>query len=327
MLKQVSALIFMLLFVSAVSASAKPKVLYIESYHDGYAWDQEQRAGLEAIFKDQVELYNFQMDTKRIDASKYHEKADLAWQYYLEVKPDVVVISDDNALMLLEHRFLETKTPVVYMGINNNPRNYGPLGGNVTGVLERPLYKRTLRYLKELILFNNKKVLILLDKGTTSEVFRASVFHDQHSMEISGIKADVHSFCDYENWRKAVKNARKNGYDAIVIGLYHSLFEEGANVDGEEVLAWTSENSPVPVFAFWEMSVGKDKAVGGMVLSGEVQGRAAGEIVMKILDGTPVSSISPVIPAQGEFVFSQYELDRWKIRLPHYIRKQARMRE
>ncbi|ACS80370.1 ABC transporter substrate-binding protein [Maridesulfovibrio salexigens] len=327
MLKQISILIFLLFFVSAASANSKPKVLYIESYHDGYAWDQEQRAGLESILKDQVELYNFQMDTKRIDASQYQEKADLAWKYYLEVKPDIVVLSDDNALMFLEQRFLKTDTPVVYMGINNNPRNYGPLGENVTGVLERPLYKRTIRYLKEFILFNSKKVLILLDKGTTSEVFRASVFHDQQRMEISGIKADVNSFYDYSNWRKAVMNARENGYEAIVIGLYHSLFEGGANVDGEEVLAWTSANSPVPVFAFWEMSVGKGKAVGGMVLSGKVQGRAAGEIVMKIIGGTPVSSISPVIPAQGEFVFSQSELDRWKIRLPLYIKNQARMRE
>lgn len=121
MLKQISALMMILMFICAATAHAKPKVLYIESYHDGYAWDQEQRAGLESIFKDQVELYNFQMDTKRVAPSRYQEKADLAWQYYLEVKPDVVVISDDNALMLLEQRFLKTDTPVVYMGINNNP--------------------------------------------------------------------------------------------------------------------------------------------------------------------------------------------------------------
>ena len=325
MLKKVSALIFVLVFVCAVHVQARPKVLLIESYHAEYAWDQEQRAGLESVFQDQVELYNFQMDTKRINTDQYFGKADLAWQYYLKIKPDVVILSDDNALMLLEGRFLETDTPVVYMGINNNPRSYGPLGKNITGVLERPLYKRTIKYLKDLILLRKDKVLILLDKGTTSEVFRQSVFHDQQNMEISGVVAEVKSFLNYSKWQNAVKSARENGYKAIVIGLYHCLFEDGVNVDGEDVLAWTSENTPVPLFAFWEMSVGKGKAIGGMVLSGKVQGRAAANIVMKILDGTPVNSITPIIPDQGDFVFSRHELERWKIRLPRYIKEQARM--
>ncbi|TIH18469.1 hypothetical protein D0S45_04430 [Marinifilum sp. JC120] len=325
MLKKICSFVFFILVLCVTTVQAKPKVLFIESYHAEYAWDQEQRAGLESVFQDQVELCNFQMDTKRVTAAQYLEKAELAWQYYLKINPDVVVISDDNALMLLAGRFLKTETPVVYMGINNNPRNYTPLGRNITGVLERPLYKRTVKYLKDLLIFGEGKTLILLDKGTTSQVFKHSVFRDSDSMVIGGIKADVRSFADYGRWQEAVERASNDGYKAIVIGLYHRLFEDGHNIDGEEVLRWTSENSPVPVFAFWEMSVGKDKAVGGMVLSGEVQGRAAGKIVMKILDGVPVSSIQPVIPTQGEFVFSQSELDRWKIRLPHYIKDQARM--
>ncbi|WP_373682459.1 ABC transporter substrate-binding protein [Desulfovibrio sp. JC010] len=300
-------------------------MFFIESYHSDYKWDQEMLSGLDSVFGDMVDLYNFQMDTKRLAVDCYSERASLAWERYLEINPDVVIVSDDNALMLLAGRFLKTDTPVVYMGINNNPRNYAPLGKNITGVLERPLYKRTIKYLKDMLVFRGEKVLILLDKGTTSGAFKASVFQNRDSLIISGIETDIKLLSSFDTWKDAVRNARANGYKAIVIGLYHRIFENGVHVDSEDVLKWTSANSTVPVFAFWEMSVGKGKAVGGMVLSGEVQGRAAGKMVQKIIDGTPVESITPVIPTQGEFVFSQSELDRWKIRLPRYIKKQARI--
>jgi len=75
------------------------------------------------------------------------------------------------------------------------------------------------------------------------------------------------------------------------------------------------------------MSVGKDKAVGGMVLDGEEQGKNAGKIVLDILNGIPVNTIAPVVPTQGEFIFSRSELDKWKIRLPRHIKDHARMVE
>ncbi len=307
----------------AVITHAKPSVLFIESYHSDYKWDREMSRGLEAVLGDKVELYNFQMDTKRLPVSEYSKRADLAWQYYLEVNPDIVILGDDNALSLLAESFLATDTPVVYMGINSNPRRYAPLGKNITGVLERPLYKRTVKYLKELLFIGKGKVLVLLDESTTSRAFKTAIFNGEEGLEISGIKTDVEFISSLENWKRSVLDAHKNNYKAIVIGLYHRIFEDGKYVDSEKILEWTSANSPVPVFAFWEMSVGKGKAAGGMVTNGEVQGIAAGKIVRDILNGTPVKSIRPVIPKQGRFIFSRAELDRWKIRLPRYISERS----
>ncbi len=327
MQKKVGFFLFLVLFLSATAAYAKPKVLFIESYHSGYVWDQELRRGLESVLADKVGLSSFQMDTKRYRINQYAERADLAWQYYLEIKPDVVVLSDDNALMLLADRLLRTNTPVVYMGINNNPRMYAPLGQNITGVLERPLCKRTVKYLKELLPIRDGKVLILLDKSTTTEVFKSSVFQDKNSLIISGVNTDIKLISSFTDWKVAVLQAPMHNCRAIVIGLYHRIFDRGVHVDSEEVLRWTSMNSPVPVFAFWVMSVGKDKAVGGMVLDGEEQGKNAGKIVLDILNGIPVNTIAPVVPTQGEFIFSRSELDKWKIRLPRHIKDHARMVE
>ncbi|CCO24780.1 ABC transporter substrate-binding protein [Maridesulfovibrio hydrothermalis] len=315
------------LLISSRTVYAKPKVLLIESYHSDNQWDIDLIEGLESILQDKVEIVTFQMDTKRLKKDKYLERADMAWDFYLKCNPDIVVLADDNALKYLGKRFLSTSTPVVYMGINNNPRKYIPISRNITGVLERPLYKRTIKYLKYLLYIGEGKVLILLDEGTTAKAFMESVFYNSDSMLISGVQTDIKLISSFSNWKRVVQDARDDGYKAIVIGLYHRVFDEHEHVASEEVLHWTSSNSPVPLFAFWDMSVGKGKAIGGMVLNGEEQGIAAGRIVLEILGGKPVEKIRPVIPEQGKFVFSRSELARWKIRLPYKIKEKSQFVE
>ncbi len=71
-------------------------------------------------------------------------------------------------------------------------------------------------------------------------------------------------------------NAKKEGYGAIILGLYHTLVDDrGRHVDDEQVARWTSKHSPVPVFGFWDFSVGKGLAMGGLTLDSEPQGREA----------------------------------------------------
>ena len=56
----------------------------------------------------------------------------------------------------------------------------------------------------------------------------------------------------------------KKGYDVILLGLYHTLRDDtGKHVEAEKVLEWTSENTPVPSFAFWDFLLGPRKAIGG----------------------------------------------------------------
>jgi ABC-type uncharacterized transport system substrate-binding protein len=313
-----------LFILSSGYAYAKPKILLIESYHQGYQWDINYRNAIKDVLGNKVELESFFMDTKRLKTEKYQQRADLAWQKYLDYQPDLVILGDDNAMMLMAPKLIKTNTPVVYLGVNNNPRNYARLSNNITGVLERPLYKRTMTYLKDLLHKSPFSILIMFDVSTTSKIFKDLVFKDNKSISFNGIRADVRNVPSYEDWKYFILNAKELGYSAIVLGLYERIFDGDRYVSSDEVITWTSANTPLPLFAFWEMTVGQGKAVGGMVLSGEVQGRAAAHIVEKILNGVPAEKIVPVTPKQGAFVFSRHELQRWKILLPEKIKSQAK---
>ena len=145
------ALLYSLLYLTTCFAANAEKILVIESYHADFQWDIEYKKG---IVDNIVGEHNFsyvQLNTKRLAESKHAAMVAIAWQRYISFKPDIVVLGDDNALKYLGPKLEGVGIPVVYLGINNNPRNYELYqASNITGVLERPLLKRSVLYLSEL---------------------------------------------------------------------------------------------------------------------------------------------------------------------------------
>ncbi|WP_234418404.1 ABC transporter substrate-binding protein [Dongshaea marina] len=310
----------------AASVPDKPKVLVIESYHDGYPWDQDYKRGLEHVLADEVQFFNFQMDTKRVHKTRYVERANAAWAEYKKIKPDLVILGDDNALRYLGTRLIQSGTPTVFLGINNNPRNYIPIGYNITGILERPLIKRSIAELRRLVP-GVERILLLFDSGVTSRIIANEVMEGESKVTILNTQVTVRYIGRWESWQTIVRHAKKH-YDAIVIGLYHTLVDQqGQHVPAEEVIRWSSQHSPLPLFGLWGFAVGRERTVGGMVLSGYEQGIAAGVLAKKILNGMDPASVSPKVAEKGYYLFSRSQLQKWNIKLPDKIARKAKFVE
>ncbi|WP_320171684.1 ABC transporter substrate binding protein [Maridesulfovibrio sp.] len=309
-------ILFLALLLFPAAASAKPEILLIESYHSDFFWDAEIVEGLRSVLKDTVELARFELDTKRLPEEEHENRAEMAWEYYLKTSPDIVVLSDDNAMRMLGKKFLKTDTPVVFLGVNENPRKYIQLRKNITGVLERLPFKRMLLTMKDLSPQKNSRILILFDNSSTAKTIINNEFKGQNSFDLYDLHCNIVSTPDLAELKEAVLTARSNGYSYIILGLFYHLFDNGVHVDSEQVLQWIYQNTPLPLFSFWGVSVGKGRATGGIIMNGKIQGGAAGKIIQEIINGREVSSITPVTPDNGSIIFSRHELDRWKIRLP-----------
>lgn len=321
-----SILILALLFYAASAYAAEKTILVIESYHSGYAWDASYLDGLHETLAGKYKLVNFEMDTKRQPKSLYQKQADLAWQKYEEIRPDLVILGDDNALKYLGPKFNETQTPVVFLGINKNPREYVEMGKNITGVLERPIFTLAIGSITEIIKPKPDKILVLFDNGTTSQASVAEAFKEKASTNLSGVKVDLRLISNFQLWQQTVLQAKDSGYDAIVVGLYHTIVgNDGKNIPAEEVMTWTSANTPVPPFGFWDFSVGKDQTIGGFVLYGKEQGITAAKMATQILQGTAPQDIRPVVGKKGQFVFSKSALEKYQLTLPESIANKAQM--
>ncbi len=316
-------IIFSLLFLPSCFLNAK-KILIINSYHKAYPWVKSYNMGLRKELSDSYKIENFYMDTKRLPESMHEKQAELAWEKYLSVKPDLVILADDNALKYLGGWLANTKTPVVFLGVNNNPRYYN-LGNekNITGILERPLYRRSILQISKFI--KTKKVLVLFDSGTTANVIKDELFLGRANVYLYDIIVELFLVKKIKKWKEIILNSKSMGFDFIIVGLYHTILDKnGKHVDSEEVIQWTSKHTPIPIFAFWDFAVGREKAIGGLVLHGATQGAEAGRLANKILgERVSPSKIIIRIGDKGKYLFSRSQLEKYNLTLPEGISRKA----
>jgi ABC-type uncharacterized transport system substrate-binding protein len=185
--------------------------------------------------------------------------------------------------------------------------------------------KRGVAFLKDILSQKPSKVLVLFDSGTTSKASVVEAFTGQTNLTVSGVQVDLELIDTMAKWERTVLEAKNKGYDAIFVGLYHTIVDEnGKNVDANNVLQWTSEKTPVPIFCFWDFAVGPDKTIGGYVLYGQVQGEMAGKMVKQIFAGASPGSIPEQTAREGQFLYSKAQLKKWNLTLPSKIAGDAR---
>lgn len=315
---------YLLLIAPYCPASEKATIAVIESYHSKFLWDESYNKGLQYVLKPAYTIVNFQMDTKRLPKSQHQKKADQAWQFIQQIKPVVVVLGDDNALAFLGPKLgQQTFIPTVYLGINSNPRDTGiSKYKNITGVLERPVVKRAIQTIKKITPV--RRVLVLFDGSNTSKVMADYFERGKSEFNINDVYGKLMLVETIEEWKQLVSSAENHNYDAIFIGLHHTLVNKNKqHIPSNEVISWTSTSSSIPIFAFWDFSIGKGKAIGGYVVDGFEQGWEAGKIVKRILKGEKPSTIHPVINRSGLYLFSKSELKRWGLIIPKELIKRA----
>lgn len=314
-----------LVLTALSAASASTSICIIHSYHKEYAWEISLTDGLSDKLPPGATVAHHYLDTKRTPVEEHMNKADKLWEDVQNASWDLFILCDDNAARLLGPRLKGGPVPVIYLGLNRNPRDYGLFPApNITGVLERPLIRRSLHSMCKLVNTADTKVLILFDSDATSDAVVHEEFQGKSHLELGSVRVELKQFSQVEEWKNALLNARSDGFDTVYIGLYHTLRDAtGAHVPEDEVLAWANANTPVPIFAFWDFAVGRHKTIGGHVLSARDQGLAAGEIASRVLSGVPPSSILPVTASEGRYLFSASEMDRFNIKLPDGIRAQA----
>lgn len=303
----------------------KPKVLIISSYHPSYEWAFECEKGIQKELDGLTELEYYHMDTKRIPEKEFATRADSAWTMYLNEHPDLVMIGDDNALRLVGPRLGSTQTPVVYYGINDNPRVYfDKMPANMTGIMERTPILPFLRYIRSIIP-TTRSALVLMDQSQTSNSYVDIVFNNQKDIDAAGIHVTYKIAEDWDMWKQSVLTVAAS-YDILVASSYHAVKrKDGSHVNLHKVIEWTSANSPLPVFTNQEYSVYDTGAVGAFVTDGESHGSQAAAIALKIIkEGKRPADIPPETDRSETLYFNLKQLQRFKLTLPEDIKQIAR---
>lgn len=157
--------------ISCDNAHRQKRILYINSYHEGYPTSDK----VCSVIRDSVTSWGdslkiIYMDCKRNPSSDFAEKK--AKSIYEEIKrfnPDGILVSDDDAVKYVVEPYLKDSCniPVVFCGVNWECEQYGLPYSNITGVLE-VLPLETLLH-RILLLYPDARKIAVLSEKTVSE--------------------------------------------------------------------------------------------------------------------------------------------------------------
>ena len=274
-----------------------PRVLLVHSYHSGYPWVDSLTRGVHmALPESEVELGVFHMDTKRrSDEAWMRDAGARALKLVEEWQPSVVIATDDNAQRYFASLLDATSdVPVVFCGVNGTLEEYGYPNENATGILERPHFEESIRYLQRLYP-EARRIAIVSDDSPTS---RGAI---SHMNDIPGLCEIVsrETPATFQDWRRAILGASKHA-DAIAVYTYHTVLRQdtGENARPKRVMDWSAQNSTIPIVGFLSFAV-DDGAICGFLESGVEQGRLAGDMARRILEGARPSDLPIVTALEG----------------------------
>ncbi len=311
-------IVFVFLFIAPVYGKDTKKILIVHSYHPEYKWVKEYQKGISSGLKRNnrfnIKIKNFYLDSKR-HPENVKQKAREAFNLYINYRPDIVLAADDPAQKYFVVPYLanKVKTPVVFLGVNGNPEDYGYPAKNVTGVLERINIRADIGLIHTLVP-EAKTFGIIMDSGLTSYAFLKRWEHTDFNFCNIKLKK-IYTARSFDEWKNYI-NKMKEEVDVIYILSYYTLKDKnGKYVKPEDVVEWYIKNSKKP-----EVTANLFSVKMGLLCSygetGWQYGIVAGRMAVEILGGKKVNDIPIVQSLRGLRAINRKRAKMLKITIP-----------
>jgi len=280
-----------------------PRVLILNSYHQGYGWsDGELRGVIKALHRQHPTLLPAieYLDWRRFPLAEREPVLLRALeQKYGPQGLDIIITLDDPAL-LFAYKYRQTLTPappIVFGGINNFTLKTMAGQTDVTGVAESTDMAGTLDLALRLQP-TTREVVVILDQSESASESRKAL-----EAVMPHYTARLH-FRFLEVWTEdeLLISVGKLKSGAVVMVLSATKDAQGKIV-ADDVRFWQTlkEQCAVPIYMisepsrrfFSDSNLDADVwlGVGGSLLLGDVHGEAVGNIALRVLSGESVSRI------------------------------------
>jgi len=293
---------------------AKSRILYIDSYHSGYDWSDKITEGIKSVLNDKdIELKIIRMDTKRNPSETFKKKAAIDAKAGIEAfNPDVVIASDDNASKyLIKPYYKNAALPFVFCGVNHSTDAYGYPYKNVTGMVEVAPTPKLIYSLKH---FNRAEKIALLIGSSLTDKKDAAYYS-----RVIKLPFDTFHVNDFDEWKIAFTRIQEN-YDLMLMGNTASV--KGWNDAAAEKVVLERTKIPTGCDLDWVAQF----AFIAYTRVAQEQGRWAAQTALRILDGTPPSSIPVTTNKEGNLIVNLKVAKAAEIRVtPNFLSKASRV--
>ena len=223
-------------------SSGPPKVLYVNSYHDGYEHSDQIMEGIqETLHPRGIIVKTIMLNSKRVtDESTIQAEVQEILTVIEDFKPDLVIASDDNAVKyLLVPHLRDTAIPCVFCGVNWSCDEYELPTKNITGMVEIQPVEESLNIIKRH--YPQAKTMVILSDSTVmagnEQAFLVPLF------ERTGLTTIYKTVSRFDQWKEAFVEANQS---ADIIYLHSQTAIPGW--DAVEARSFVRQTIEKPVF-------------------------------------------------------------------------------
>ena len=313
-LPRIFLLLSLLCLISSAWGQEKSHVLLLSSYHNGLTWADDETAGIRDVLEKSglpVELHVEYMDAKRlIDDTQLVNLRKLLEYKYRNTRFSSILVEDNDAFdFIIKNRKnkIFDGIPVVFAGVNFFHKEMLAGLSGVTGVAETFEAGQTIGLMQKLHP-GVRRIVVIIDSTITGLAIRRDLepMLAPHAVQI-----------DFEFWDKLPlpeiqRRLPALSKDTLVLLLPFARDSAGTFISFAEMAEMVSRLSAVPIYGVYDFYIGYG-IVGGRLTSGSAQGRAAANILLRVLKGENPDNIPVVTVAPSEFQFDSRQLHRYQI--------------
>jgi ABC-type uncharacterized transport system substrate-binding protein len=307
---------WLLLFIPLLAmpcSSDAASCFYINSYHQGFEWSDRIQAEFTRNMKGICSISYHYLDAKRSNKETHLKNKGMEIANLIALsQPDIVIASDDAASEYVINPYLRNgRTPVVYVGINWDPRPFGYPMSNATGMTEVWPIQQALDTVKKTIGAVTKMAFITAD----NQLEKRDEAAIKKITDKETIQLESYFVRNFEEWKQAIKMAQ--GSDAINLGTVEGI----KDWDKEAAISWLKEYNQRFIFANQDFMM--PYAMYSLSKSPEEFGHWAAELSKAIFNGDQPWQL-PVIP--NRIFIPRYNpslLSQTDFKLPDSILRQS----
>jgi hypothetical protein len=266
------------------------RIMYVDSYHEGYAWSDGIIEGLRSSLNGTgADLKTIYMDTKRNGSEDFKVRAGILAKQGIDAwDPDLLIACDDNAFQyLVMPYYRDASLPVVFCGINWDASAYGAPYSNTAGMIE---VSHTTRLVELIRGYSNGSRIAFLSVDTETE--HKNLEYYEGRLNITFTRA--YFVTGFDQW--------KDRFVAVQDEADMVILENNAGIpdwDNAEAEQFVLDNTRIPAGATNEWMI--PYALIGLTKVPQEQGEWSGMTALEILNGTAPYKIPIARNKEGRF--------------------------
>jgi ABC-type uncharacterized transport system substrate-binding protein len=272
---------------------AGKKIVFINSYHEGYEWSDGVERGLHNILDGTgAEVKFIRLDTVRNQDAEFGKKAGAQAKAEIDAfKPDVIIASDDNAQKyVIVPYYKDTALPVVFAAVNWDASAYGYPTTNVTGMVEVELPRQIVEQLRP---YAKGTRLGFISIDAASDQKTAKTYNDRFFNE----EMKLYWAKTMDEFKEAFLQAQN---EVDILFMNNNAGDK--NWDPVEMEKFILDNSKIPAGTInsWMTPY----SLLALTKVPEEQGEWSAQTALRIVDGTPASDIPVVENKKGRLILN-----------------------